>query len=528
MPAFAHDGSGFMETNTAVAGGSMGQDVAVTTSVGQSYAFSVWLRSRTSTPVSGTLSLWGMGGTLEQGHTDFTVGPQWTLVSAPLDVAQAGHTQLRAEVYMATTGTSLDLDGAELIKNGLASASFENGMGGWKPISLSSSVNHATYKDAAFAHDGSGFMETNTAVAGGSMGQDVAVTTKVGESYAFSVWLRSRTSAPVSGTLCLWGMGGTLENGVKGFTVGPQWTLVTAPLDVAQAGHTQLRAEVYIATTGTNLDVDGSQLVYTGLASSGFENGMGGWKPISLSSSVNYATYKDPAFAHDGSGFMETNTAVAGGSMGQDVAVTTSVGQSYAFSVWLRSRTSAPVSGTLSLWGMGGTLEQGHTDFTVGPQWTLVTAPLDVAQAGHTQLRAEVYMATTGTSLDLDGATFARGGAGTAPLAAPPPAPAPTPADTVGPTTHAKAARGRKGHAVSLRYMVADSQSVLAKAARVVVKNSRGATITSMSCGSQPTGLWKSVRWTPKVRGTFRFYVYAKDSAGNSQTRVGSAKVVVR
>ena len=33
---------------------------------------------------------------------------------------------------------------------------------------------------------------------------------------------------------------------------------------------------------------------------------------------------------------------------------------------------------------------------------------------------------------------------------------------------------------------------------------------------------------TPKAKGTYRYYVYAKDSAGNAQSKVGSAKVVVR
>lgn len=41
-------------------------------------------------------------------------------------------------------------------------------------------------------------------------------------------------------------------------------------------------------------------------------------------------------------------------------------------------------------------------------------------------------------------------------------------------------------------------------------------------------GAWYWFTWKPKARGTYRYSVYAKDAAGNAQSRVGSARVVVR
>ena len=614
-PSYAHDGDSYLETNTLPAGGSMAQDVAVTTSPGQSYTFSIWLRSHSSTPISGTVSLWGMGGTQEQGHTDFTVGPQWTLVSAPLDVAQAGHTQLRAQIYETTAGANLDLDGAQLVNDGLSDASFEQGSSPWKPIAAAgTTVNYCTYNDPSYAHDGDSYLETNTLPAGGSMAQDVAVTTSPGQSYTFSIWLRSHSSTPISGTVSLWGMGGTQEQGHTDFTVGPQWTLVSAPLDVAQAGHTQLRAQIYETTAGANLDLDGAQLVNDGLSDASFEQGSSPWKPIAAAgTTVNYCTYNDPSYAHDGDSYLETNTLPAGGSMAQDVAVTTSPGQSYTFSIWLRSHSSTPISGTVSLWGMGGTQEQGHTDFTVGPQWTLVSAPLDVAQAGHTQLRAQIYETTAGANLDLDGATFASGGAEmpTPALDTTPPTTKVSGADTLwhntpvtltfsatdnpggsgmsggsacteykvdsgawttgttvtiaapvshandglrtvnyrscdaagnwetaknvtvkidtsGPITSARAASGRRAHAIVLHYEVSDALSPTAASVRLVVRNSGGKAVKSWSWASRTVATWYSVRWTPKVKGSYRYYVYGNDLAGNVQASVGHAKIVVR
>jgi hypothetical protein len=322
---------------------------------------------------------------------------------------------------MRTLGANYNLDGAQLMKAGLTNASFENSAGGWNRIAFASSVNYTTYKNAARAHDGVGFMEMNTAVAGGSVAQDVAISTSPGESYTYSVWLRSLApgGAPVSGSLALYGMGGTQEKGNTDFTVGSQWTLVSVPLDVANSGHTQLRAEIYMGSTGVNYDVDGAQLMKAGLTNASFENSAGGWSKINLSGNVNYVAYKNAARAHDGAGFLEMNSSVLDGSVYQDVAVSTNPGESYTFSVWMRSPTGTPISGRLALYGMGGTLEGAGTDFTVGPEWTLVSAPLDVGQSGHTQLRAQIYMRTPGANYNLDGATFARGNAAPPPIVNP-------------------------------------------------------------------------------------------------------------
>ena len=104
---------------------------------------------------------------------------------------------------------------------------------------------------------------------------------------------------------------------------------------------------------------------------------------------------------------------------------------------------------------------------------------------------------------------------------------APTP-DTVGPTTFTKAASGRKGRAIRLYYRVTDAVSANAQAVRLVVKDARGAIVKGFTPGTCTMSAWHSVRWTPRARGTFRYYVYAKDMAGNAQVMRGSAKVIVK
>jgi hypothetical protein len=100
--------------------------------------------------------------------------------------------------------------------------------------------------------------------------------------------------------------------------------------------------------------------------------------------------------------------------------------------------------------------------------------------------------------------------------------------DTTGPTTVGKAASGRKGRAIALRYRLTDNLSPQATAVKVVVKNARGKKVASFSAGTKKTAAWYSVKWKPRAKGSYRYYVYGKDLAGNAQRKVGSARVVVR
>jgi hypothetical protein len=134
-----------------------------------------------------------------------------------------------------------------------------------------------------------------------------------------------------------------------------------------------------------------------------------GWN---LTPGANWAAYNNGT-AHDGQYFLETNTgsAGAGASVWQDVPVATAPGQSFSFSVWLRSPSGKAVGACVVLWGLGGTQEMGQTCLTTSSKsWRLVTAPLDTHASGHTILRAQVYLETAGLNYDLDGATLAIAG----------------------------------------------------------------------------------------------------------------------
>jgi photosystem II stability/assembly factor-like uncharacterized protein len=100
--------------------------------------------------------------------------------------------------------------------------------------------------------------------------------------------------------------------------------------------------------------------------------------------------------------------------------------------------------------------------------------------------------------------------------------------DTLGPMTQTAAASGHTGRAVSLHYVVRDTLSPQATHIKLVIKSKSGRAVKVISLGSAVTGSWHLVRWKPRTSGVYRYCVYAKDLAGNSQSRVGTAAIVVR
>ena len=146
--------------------------------------------------------------------------------------------------------------------NLLSNASFEGGAGAWH-LGIPGE-NFADYHNAAYAKDGSWFMEMNNGSvpisSGPTVYQDVSASPSVGQSYTLTLWVRAQTGS-YYGVLVLWGLGGTNESAQTPFTaVSSGWRQVQVTLDVKNPGHTQLRAQIYMDTPGQNLDVDGAVL----------------------------------------------------------------------------------------------------------------------------------------------------------------------------------------------------------------------------------------------------------------------------
>jgi hypothetical protein len=100
--------------------------------------------------------------------------------------------------------------------------------------------------------------------------------------------------------------------------------------------------------------------------------------------------------------------------------------------------------------------------------------------------------------------------------------------DTIGPTTLAKAAKGRKGAAITLKYRITDNLSPQATSVTLVVRNAKHKLVKSFKLSTRKIATWYAVTWKPNATGTYSYSVSAKDLAGNRQAKAGSARITVK
>jgi len=102
--------------------------------------------------------------------------------------------------------------------------------------------------------------------------------------------------------------------------------------------------------------------------------------------------------------------------------------------------------------------------------------------------------------------------------------------DTKRPATTAWAATATRGRKAALKYRVSDAASKLVwHTVQIKVKDARGKVVKKVTLKKQPTAQTRTWKFTCTLaRGSYRYYVYATDAAGNVQSRVGSATLVVR
>ena len=101
--------------------------------------------------------------------------------------------------------------------------------------------------------------------------------------------------------------------------------------------------------------------------------------------------------------------------------------------------------------------------------------------------------------------------------------------DTVGPVTKAKKATVKHSKQAALNFTVNDVTSPQVQYT-VKVKTLKGVTKKSTTSAGRPDA---NHSWTWKFKctlkkGTYRYYVYGVDLAGNAQSVVGSAKLKVK
>ncbi len=101
--------------------------------------------------------------------------------------------------------------------------------------------------------------------------------------------------------------------------------------------------------------------------------------------------------------------------------------------------------------------------------------------------------------------------------------------DVVGPVTQApKATAVRRGAKATLRYRVQDARSATATVT-VKIRACGGRLVRTLACGTRAVGVSHARSFVCRLpRGSYRFFVHARDESGNPQRVTGSNKLVVR
>ena len=272
-------------------------------------------------------------------------------------------------------------------------------------------ANFVVYGNGATtAHSGSHFAATNTTSDGGGFYQDIALNTSAGQTVCGSAWVR--TEAPATGAggtfaLFLVGSAATDSGGANfsGLSNGDHWTRVQSCVE-ATGAHTTLRVQFYPTPGAPTLEVDDVDVDVSMAANGGFETGAGPWAPYPGTSTLYSAFASGATSAHSGAEFGATNTTDTGGGIYQDVAASTSAGQTVCGSAWVQTEAPASgASGTFALFALGGSAADGgganFSGLGNSDAWAQ-TQTCTEATGAHSLVRVQFYPAPNGPTLVMD------------------------------------------------------------------------------------------------------------------------------
>jgi len=412
----AHGGSGYLAMVPHNSTAGFYQTINRSTTVGDQYQASIWLKSGSVGPVSGQFVVWGMGGSgSEAAIVPFTVtNTGWQQLTVNFEQKMLSHTALRVQIYFGTMNSQLNVDDVSLQQTvaqplrssvPLINPSFESGGVGWGQGN--GFVNQAVYHGAA--ENGSSYFASNTAVAGRSVSQQIAWPVSRASSFNASVWVKSADKTPFSGILALWGLGGAATIvGTTSFTATTSWTQVSVNLPVTRTDETDLKLEVYEQTTApATILIDNASLTANLLRNGSLEQGGSGWGPHEAGTNLQaYSSGQAGAPAVDGSKLGATNVSTSGGSIQYDVNRDLHKGQTYTASLWVRGADpSKTFTGTLALWEIGpnGYYSASVPVSAVGA-WKHYTVKLTIAQEASTTLRLQLYETSPNVTVFFDAA----------------------------------------------------------------------------------------------------------------------------
>jgi hypothetical protein len=411
----AHSGGYFAAATTTSDGGGIYQDVALSTSAGQTVCGSAWVRSQVpNSGASGTFALFLLGASAtDGGDTEFgglSFGDAaWTQVHTCVE-ATGSHTALRIQFYPTPGAPTVEIDDVDVHVSLAADGSFETGGSSWAPFPGTNTDFVVYGNGATTAHSGTHFAATNTTSDGGGFYQDIALNTSAGQTVCGSAWVRSEAPATgASGAFALFLLGSAATDGAganfSGLPNGDHWTQVQDCVE-ATGAHTTLRVQFYPTPGGPTVEVDDVDVDVSMAANGGFESGAGSWTPYPGTNTLYAAFATGATSAHSGGQFGATSTTDTGGGIYQDVGASTSAGQTVCGSAWVQTETPATgASGSFALFALGGSATDGgganFSGLGDGDDWTQVHTCTE-ATGAHSTVRVQFYPAPNGPTLAMD------------------------------------------------------------------------------------------------------------------------------
>jgi CHAP domain len=263
-----YSGTAYAETNSPVAGGGFNQDIAVSSTAGNTYCATAMVRTADGgAGAEGSLTLEYLnatGGVVGLEGVNF--GPltnQWQQIY-DCSVAIASGDYLRVLFQPTPDTPNLDVDDVDVQESLLVNADFGEGAGYWNAYQgggfavytgneWGSGPNYATYSGAAYA-------EAYSPVAGGGFNQDILLNITAGQTFCLTAMVRTADgNTGASGTLTieqLSGAGG--NNGAESVGFGPltnQWQQIY-DCSVAPQSADYVRVIFLPTPNGPSLNVD--------------------------------------------------------------------------------------------------------------------------------------------------------------------------------------------------------------------------------------------------------------------------------
>jgi hypothetical protein len=287
-------------------------------------------------------------------------------------------------------------------RNLLANPSFETGTP--SPWTLEDPSSQA-YSIKNGGVDGNYYLEayTRDATPGHQSVIQMLGGTSPGQSYTFSIFVKTDNGRPGTLSIDLWAFYGTMEGGASTVNVTGAWRQVQYTFN-ARYSNSNLKAQLVMQTPNQNFDFDAAQLTLSPVGNPSFETGDP--SPWTLED-PNSQAYSIKNGGVDGNYYLEayTRDATPGHQSVIQMLGGTSPGQSYTFSIWVKTDDGRRGTVSVNLWAIGGTMEGGATTVAMTGTWTLVQYTLNTHYS-NVNLKLQMVMQTPNQNFDFDNAAL--------------------------------------------------------------------------------------------------------------------------